>query len=333
MKRIRTVEQFASGLITTDFAWLPRPPFNGRGWKIVYRIDSHKRCPRLVGGHIYRGREIIIISSGQTSAQKAIGLIHAAMVLLCHNPILTNQFWTIANAQDERRLIRNGQQPNCQYAADNLPIGCLIAKRASYKRNIAYALHKFVLSCQIYSPDLRSLDPGENYHYTLSQFVDDHVRFAFAIIAAYSIIEELGLEVRTTKEHPQSSVNGEWDETVKAELEERLKASKISLAELIPWHLRGSPTQLERLKQPKSQGRSVWARGQIRDCEMNICDAISYASWLRSSVSSHKLARGAKTRSDALSPYDVANVQHLARRLLLENLGFWPSPWLEAEQV
>ena len=46
-------------------------------------------------------------------------------------------------------------------------------------------------------------------------------------------------------------------------------------------------------------------------------DAIARASFLRSRVSSHKLGR----KAASLTALDVANVQLLARRLLLEHLG------------
>ena len=51
----------------------------------------------------------------------------------------------------------------------------------------------------------------------------------------------------------------------------------------------------------------------------DLVDAISYASWLRSKVASHNT----KALTRGLSPYDVVNVQHLARRLLIEVLGIF----------
>jgi hypothetical protein len=49
-------------------------------------------------------------------------------------------------------------------------------------------------------------------------------------------------------------------------------------------------------------------------------DAIRLASFLRSKVFSHKM----KELASSLNSYDIENVKHLARRLLLETLGFWP---------
>jgi hypothetical protein len=55
------------------------------------------------------------------------------------------------------------------------------------------------------------------------------------------------------------------------------------------------------------------------DSEIPVIDAIAYAEWLRSGVASHAV----NDLTPVLSPYDVINVQHVARRLLLETLGFW----------
>ena len=315
----RAIKKFATGLITTDFPRFPRPPFSGSGWKVSYRVDAHQHCSAVVGKRIYRGREIVIHARTKVVAQKVIGLIHAAMVLLWNDPMIANLFWTVEDAADQKQSIGEGEKPLFQISTGDLPLGCLIARKVSKRRHLVYALHKFLLSCQIYSPDVRSLDPAERVHYSPSQFADDHVRFAYAIIAAYSVVEELRLEVRVSKEHPQSQVNGQWEAAVKADLEKRLRDSRVSLSERVLWHLRGTPTRLERVRQPKSQGKASWAHGRVRDCQMEVVDAIARASWLRSKISSHRLTQ----RVTSLSAYEVANVQHLARRLLLEHLGFW----------
>jgi len=53
---------------------------------------------------------------------------------------------------------------------------------------------------------------------------------------------------------------------------------------------------------------------------MMVIDAINYASFLRSSIAAHK---SDPNMLRVLSIYDVANVQFLARRLILETMGFW----------
>jgi len=64
----------------------------------------------------------------------------------------------------------------------------------------------------------------------------------------------------------------------------------------------------------------VWNRKYgVRDKELAIADAIHYASWLRNFVAAHKL----RALASEVSPYDVHNVQMVARRVLLGHLGLW----------
>ena len=65
--------------------------------------------------------------------------------------------------------------------------------------------------------------------------------------------------------------------------------------------------------------KAEWARWNVRDGEMQIIDAINYASFMRSSIAAHKSDH---KMIRVLSIYDVANVQFLARRLILERMDF-----------
>jgi hypothetical protein len=47
----------------------------------------------------------------------------------------------------------------------------------------------------------------------------------------------------------------------------------------------------------------------VRDGHVAMIDAIAHADWLRDKVAAH----AAKGLTPSLSPYDVVNVQHLAR--------------------
>ena len=58
----------------------------------------------------------------------------------------------------------------------------------------------------------------------------------------------------------------------------------------------------------------------MRDGEILIIDAINYASFMRSSIAAHK---SDNRLISVLSIYDVAKVQFLAGRLILEKMAFW----------
>jgi len=103
-------------------------------------------------------------------------------------------------------------------------------------------------------------------------------------------------------------------------LETRLREANVDLAERVSWNLRGPRAMIELNHPPQIIQPEPWSNWFIRDGEMDLIDAIAYVDWLRDCVVAH---RTPKPRLKALSVYDVANAQFLARRLLLEKLGFW----------
>jgi hypothetical protein len=65
--------------------------------------------------------------------------------------------------------------------------------------------------------------------------------------------------------------------------------------------------------------KQSWTKGIVRDIAVVIEDALLEASWLRSKCTTHKYQKA----TSSISMYDVANVQLLSRRLLLESVGLW----------
>jgi hypothetical protein len=123
------------------------------------------------------------------------------------------------------------------------------------------------------------------------------------------------LEIRASAKK-SSKIGGKWNPVVKNDLENRLLNSKIDITENLNWHLRSTPTKIERLKKPILGKKVEWASYSIRDSEINILEAILYASWIRSKIASHKLSRA----FTSLSIYDVANINFLTRHLILSIL-------------
>jgi len=154
------------------------------------------------------------------------------------------------------------------------------------------------------------------------------MKFAYAIITAYSVIEELGLDVRASKDNPSTLENGEWNPLVLNDLVNRLTRSNIDITQNIQWMIRGEKTKIEQDKPIKTVSLTEWADSdnnsdslQIsnKDSYIYIPDAINFISFLRSKISSHCV----KDRIMDLSVFDVANAQFLAQRLLLEKVGLW----------
>lgn len=274
---------------------------------------------------IKKGKEVIIETNNLDNAIKTSELINASLVLINALDNERPKIYPFSENKGEDKLeIFDFKAPSGPegYSDLNIYTACKIACKASFRKNYTYALTKYKLGSSLFSIPFIDLEPTHSEHIPLLKYESDHTRLAYAIIIFYSIIEELGLEIRASAKNP-SFIKGEWNPTVKEDLEKRLKKSKINLSETYDWSLRSKPTKLEQClikeNRLKKEKKSSWSRGQIRDIEIDITNAISLASYLRSRVSSHKFRNFIKS----ISVYDVVNVTYLSRRLLLETLGFW----------
>jgi len=321
------MEQYYSRLVTSDYAFYPPPPYRGRGWILTFE-DYPKfktaSTSAVISGREFPGKSVIIHAKSRDRAQYASDLVFASFILWKGEQIpfvpLRAEVMHIDPSDPRISSLDDADiQGPLYFGTMNIPTGCLIARKASYRRANQNAIFKYLLSQDVFPTSQFQLDPS---HWFPSKYVfgfsDHHTRCASAVVIAYSVIEEISLEVRASSKRP-SFIRGKWNPHVRQELDERLIGAGIDLSDPVPWTLRDTPTRIERLKPPKALIKAEWSGGRVRDVEMEIQDAIAYASWLRSKVSAHRLHE----ISSALSYYDVSNVQHLARRLLLEKLGFW----------
>jgi len=293
----------------------------GRGWHIEF--ESNPSSDTLVGPNHEPAKEIVVCASSVERAQYVVDLIFAAYCLLVGesmadepNRVFPKQPDTAAEIEEQ--ILSGGGH---YIGVFHLPVACLIASKASQRVAYQYAIFKYLVSHQTKPLAADALDPRHSWEMgrMVSSFPEEHVFNASAIILGYSVLEELALEIRASNSNPSKLANGQWNPSVKDNLESRLLQANIDLSEQILWHLRDTPTKIERTKQPVREDKCEWSQGRVRDVYIDVIDAIAYASWLRSTVSAHKLAHLSKS----LTICDVANVQHLARRLLLEVLGFW----------
>jgi hypothetical protein len=255
-------------------------------------------------------------------AQHALNLVRAALMVMQGGPLPFDA--------DERLIAYNDREPEVRDRSlldasrgslniDGIPKACLLAARASRRRRWQYALVKYRFSAKLYGVHVVDLEPFRSDHLQLSRFADDHVAFSYAITAAYSAIEDLGLELRASHTRP-SRINGQWNPVVKADLEQRLATAGVSLTEPLLWTIRGPKTRIQKQRQIPISAKARWAAGaMVRDADVTLVDAIAYADWLRDKIATH----AAKGLTPSLSPYDVVNVQHVARRMILEVLGLW----------
>jgi hypothetical protein len=325
LNTLKKLRMYYTGLISWDWSKYPSAPYKGKGWTV-----SFERTRACGLGTTYEGkkkmenREVTINAYSFNRAQNALELITSAILLSTGQPLFAEIEVVIPRSKKEcLEIFGEGSIVKCpRIGASHFPLACMIAAKASYRR--AYALTKFGFASGLHSVARVDIDPScATEHLGVSPFASSHVRYAYSIIASYSVIEEIGLEVRASSSRP-SMINGEWNPVVREDLEQRLRRSGVNINETFPWDLRGKPTRIEKRKRLPSKGKCSWAKGPyVRDCELEIIDAINIASFLRSGISSHRMNRLASS----LTSYDVENVRMLARRLLLSRLGFWRPPW------
>lgn len=312
------MEKYYSNLIILESKQKEGILCKGRGWEIV--LEQNLLCNTIVDGE--PAKEIIIYAQSNKRAEYVANLILAAHCLytgdLCtydDRTVFQNRAETIEEI--EKQLSIGGHSTLGIY---NLPVACLISAKASQKNAYQYAIFKYLLSYRTVPIIASDLDPQRDWRpgKAISMFPKELVSYTVAIILYYSVLEELSLDIHASNEEP-SMINGKWNPKIKSELEECLISADIDLSEHLLWTLRDTPSNIERKRKPTMSQKTEWSYYKIRDIYVEVIDAIAYSSWLRSKISAHKLS----TLSRSLKIYDVANVQHLARRLLLETLGFW----------
>ena len=326
-----SLKTYYTGLVSWDWSLYPSTPYKGKGW--VINFEKTPAIERF-GSATYKGKkmrhkEAVLKAHNYNSAQNALELINCAIMLSTGEPSMAEAESVIPKDKEELKKIFPDEfdlPHSGPMSTSHFPLACRIAAKASFKRSYKYALTKFRFASNLHSVLRVDIDPScATEHLGISPFISNHVRYAYSIIAAYSTIEEIGLEIRASSSKP-SMIGGKWNPEVKNDIEKRLIKACIDPKESFSWDLRGKPTRIEKSKKLPSKGRCGWADGPyVRDCELEMIDAINSASYLRSKISSHKM----NPLVTSLTSYDVQNVRMLARRLLLGSLGFWPPPWHE----
>lgn len=256
-----------------------------------------------------------------SAAQKALDLIEGAHQLIQGSGcFFDNDMRPFPANSAEARLDeeRHGPRIITELSARCFPLSCEVAAKASRKRSHVYALALYMQSQRLHCNHVMDLEPCRWPYEHRSPLPRDHARFAYAIVTAYAVLEQLGLEVRASNQRP-SMINGQWNPVVRADLEERLRRQNVDLTNTAIWCVRGARSRIEADRPPRRVRRAPWAYRQVRDVEVELVDAINDLSWLRSRVSAHRL----RDVVEILSVHDVSNAQYLAGRVLLSSLGYW----------
>lgn len=320
----------------------PKPkgfPFRGKGFRYrlvkcdaygeeakLKKILRRKRLPRFT-----HPIEIIIDAQSEQAARRAHDLIWGAFAVV-QGGNFHMVLHDIEKSMFEDRVLKDNPAPvgRSRVKTNGITEAAELAAKASFKRAAVYAIAKYHFSVSLCSVHLVDLDPQFATETFQKMTRPIHqVQAATAIVQAYGVLEELGLDVRASNRTP-SSIDGVWNPVVKEDLERRLVKAGVDITDLINWQIRGNKTKLETEKPRQihqTSKPSPWARWTIRDRMVDIVDAIAHLSWLRSHVSSHRMNT---SRANLLSLYDVTNCQFLARQLILESTGLWKK-WIERD--
>ena len=198
-----------------------------------------------------------------------------------------------------------------------------LAARLSRRRKWTQAAYFHLASVYLVNIDSIDLHPGErDASFFHTPYLMHRVWEAQSLFAAFQVVELLDLAVKGARADRPSVVAKKWDPAIREHLEVRLGKIGIEPTQTMSWAVRGKRKGLRpKLLDRTSESRpSRWASGDTKDEDIPFVDAINRAHWLRSSVSAHRTSN----YLSKLSPLDALNVQHLARRLLMDAVGF---PW------
>jgi hypothetical protein len=272
-------------------------PLEGAGWMITFRRGPNQRDDP---GSFSDDREVIITARSEAVALRGLDLIHAALVLQELDMETAHFKFRLAPFSDLRSSL-----PRDGYACSSVLPACKIACKASRSRRLTYALLKLFLSARLFSRHYMDFDLLHGA--AISKYPLDHVHFAYAIVIAYAVVEELGLDVRKLGEQ-YAVKEGIWNPKVRVDLEARLAKAGVDSSKPQLWIVRSTPTKVGRRLKLHQSVKSGLAYGRVRDKEVNLVDAIYQANKIRSAVAAHAFCK----ETPSLSQFDVANVQHVA---------------------
>lgn len=258
-------------------------------------------------------QELVIISENIHKAQQALELFISGLSVIKGYTEFT--FSTIPLVNPINSKLNNSNLNNISFSTDGIFKAAELASKASFRKSKYISIYKFFTACNLHCNYEIDLDPFHTEYFPLSKNPFDYIRYAQSITIFYSIIEELQLEIRASNKNP-SKINGEWNTIIKEDLEKRLQQKNVNIKNKVVWNLRSKPTKVHVKEKLILAGKANWSKYSVRDSKIEIIDAISYLSWVRSKVSAHKLGDIA----NSISIYDVSNANILTRRLILESM-------------
>ncbi|RWK65607.1 hypothetical protein [Mesorhizobium sp.] len=317
----------------------------GTGWNVRFIPDPSKRYkfhksghsevaqPRALAdfGSLGEGEthgQLLVVEAERTEANNIIQLIRAANVVVegfpdqkYGNP---SGFGIPDDASEQSSIFKDIFQTNGFFELFSFkmerPVAVAMAVNAWSDRRIVYAIHKLSKSYETEAITPWSAHPryGQIFEKHSGEF-SDHVRSSIAINLAFSAIEEMNLQVNSSREKPRwLDDKYTWNPIVLKDIKSRLEKVGINPERTVDWVVRGDETELT--IQPARDRFSDYGDGQkVRDIEFPLPDAIHACSYLRNFMTAHAFGK----ETQRLGPYEVYNVQQVARFLILSICGLF----------
>ncbi len=270
--------------------------------------------------------ELLIEAKSSEIAEDILSIVHGGTLLAYPSPTPRSELFYVMEyvKEHDEQLYSTPPFIHGFRKIEYLGFGCHIAQCIFNNQQAVYSIEKYKASLELASFEPYNIDPrfGQYFeHYDIKrQF---HTRAALAIIAAFSVIEELELEIRSSSKNHRFLDNntGKWNPIVYSDIQKRLFNANIKATETFDWVYRGNETRIEQKITPFFGYDSEWVKygDNVRDKTLTFPEAIHNASYLRNFISSHKFTE----MTQYISPYDIYNVQELARKLILFKYGFW----------
>ena len=281
-----------------------------------------------------QGGRLLLLEAEKTEADNIIQLVCAANLILEGFPFVkhppTYRFELSDDEADRQITFENVFRSDGFFQwftyRETLPIAVAIAAEAWQDKKLVYAIHKLAHSYETECVTPWSMHP--RHRQVFEKHTDDfasHVRTSLAINLAYSAIEELDLGVKASSEKPRSirKETFEWNPEVLEPFKARLRKAGIDPERTIDWVCRGDQSEVpvyEMLNQLTEYSDGV----EVRDREVSLPDAINFCEFLRNTMTAHAFS----SKTQRLGPYEVYNVQQVARFLILSKCNLW-NTWTE----
>lgn len=281
-----------------------------------------------------QGGRLLLLETEQTEADNIIQLVCAAYVILEGFPVIKNPpayGFELSDDEADREitfenLFRSDGLFQWFTYGHRLPVAVAIAAEAWRNKKLIYAIHKLAQSYETECVTPWSMHPlsGQVFEKHTDNFAS-HVGTSVAINLAYSAIEELDLGVKASGEVPRSIGEGTfvWNPKVLGPFKGRLRKAGIDPERTIDWVTRGDQSEVpvyEMLNQLSEHSDGV----EVRDRQVSVPDTINFCEYLRNTMTAHAFS----SKTNRLGPYEVYNVQQVARFLILSKCNLW-NTWTE----